>query len=196
MRRVSAAWAALTLAAVGVVVMTAGPAFAQASCTGPQTASQAGVSTGSVLPGESLTLNGSGFAANQILGVGLFRPPMVLASVASDIHGFYTATIQIPPGTPSGQNEITVFGNGPLGTCHQSLALFTVRELPVPVTVTLVFPPPTYVVYATTVPTPIVVQQPLARTGTSSPALVAAGLVALLLGFHVVRVGRGRPITG
>jgi len=196
MRRVSAALAALTLVALGVVVMSAGPASAQATCTGAHTASQAAVSSASVLPGETITLSGGGFAANQILGIGLFRPPVVLASVASDVNGNYSAGIQIPPGTPPGQNEITVFGVGPLGTCHQSLALFVVREVPVPVTVTLVFPPPTFLVYATTAPTPIVVQQPLARTGSSSPALVAAGLVAMVLGFHVLRVGRGRPITG
>ncbi len=182
--------ATLAVAALGVVALTAGPAGAQVPCDGPQTASPATVSPASVLPGESVSLSGGGFVANQVLGVGLFYPPVVLASVASDANGNYAATIQLPFAMPPGQNEITVFGHGPNGTCHQSLALFTVRDV-APV---VVVPPP---VVTTTGPVPIVVQQPLARTGSPSAALVAAGLVAMVLGFHVLRVGGSRrPITG
>jgi len=201
MRRVSAAFAAMAMVVLGALVLTAGPATAQA-CSGPETASPASVIPGSLLPGDSLTITGGGFGGNQVLGIGLFRPPVVLATVASDVFGNYTATIQLPLVTPPGQNEITVFGRGAdladgTPTCHQSLALFTVRELPVPVYV----PPVVNVVQTpqlvATAPVPIVVQQPLARTGASSPALVAVGLVVMLLGFHVVRVaGRRAPIAG
>jgi len=178
-------------------MMTAGPARAQTSCVGTQTASPATVSPTSVLPGETITLSGGGFAANQVLGIGLFRPAVVLASVASNINGNYTATIQLPLGTPPGQNEITVFGVGPNSTCHQSLALFSVRELPAPPTTIIVVAPPTPIpTPVTTAPTPIVVQQPLARTGSASPVLVATGLLAMLLGFHVVRVAGRRSIAG
>jgi hypothetical protein len=191
----------MAVAALGALVMTAGPAGAQVPCTGTGTASPAAVSPSSILPGESITISGGGFAANQVLGIGLFQPPAVLASVASDVYGNYAATIQLPLNTPPGQNEITVFGHGPdladgTPTCHQSLALFTVRELPQPVPVISVYTPPvTYLVAGT--PAPIVVQQPLARTGASSPVLVAAGLVMMLLGFHVVRMtGRRGPLAG
>ena len=51
--------------------------------------------------------------------------------MASDSFGNYTATMRLPLETPGGQNEITVFGHGPNGTCHQSLALFSVRERPI-----------------------------------------------------------------
>jgi hypothetical protein len=200
--------AAVALAALGVVVVTAGPANAQVSCTGVQTASPATVSTSSLLPGESITITGSGFANTTYLGIGLFNPPVVLGSVASNPNGNYTATVQIPVGTPAGQNEITVFGQGPNATCHQSLALFTVRQPPTPVTVTSVVtvfvptpfvqtPQQTIIVTSpTTAATPIVVQQPLARTGSPSMALVAAGLLFMLLGVHVLRAAGRRPITG
>jgi hypothetical protein len=203
------------MGALGVVMTTAGPASAQtSSCVGTQTATPAVVTPSSVLPGESLTITGTGFGGNQALGVGLYRPPVVLGQVASNEFGNYTLTIQIPVGTPSGQNEITVFGVGPkkadgTPTCNQSLAPFTVKESPVPVTIygqpiyappiTYVAPPLTIVVQGTvpTVVAPIVVQQPLARTGSPSPVLVATGLLALLFGFHLVRVGTPRrPISG
>jgi hypothetical protein len=160
MRRVAAAWSALALAVLGLVVTTGGPAGAQVPCTGRQTASSATVSPGSVRPGETLTLSGSGFAANVVLGIGLFRPPVVLATVASSTTGTYSAAIHLPLGTPPGQNEITVFGHGPNGTCHQSLALFSVEHFPHP-PVTHVLPPPTIVVpvVVTAAPVPIVVQQ-------------------------------------
>jgi len=191
------------LAALGVVAMTAGPAGAQVPCEGVQTASPATVSPGSILPGESFTISGGGFAANQVLGIGLFRPPIVLGSVASDANGNYTATLQLPLGTPPGQNEITVFGRGPTivnttnHTCHQSLGLFTVRDLPVPIPVVSLVTPVTQIVVASPAPTPIVVQQPLARTGAPSLPLAAAGLGAMLVGFLLVQVaGHRRPIAG
>lgn len=211
MRRVLAASAALATAVLGVVMMTAGPAAAQVDCTGPQTATPATVTPSSLLPGDTLTISGGGFAANTALGIGLFNPPVVLGTVASSREGFYTATIQLPIGTPPGQNEITVFGKGPNDTCNQSLGQFSVRAVPVPVALP-VTPTPVFVApivtgtggvitvaggIVGTVPSTIVVQQPLARTGSSSsPALVAAGLLAMLLGVHVVRVAGKRPVSG
>ena len=121
--------AATSVAAI--VISTATGATAQTSCTGAQTASPAGVSPSVVGAGELLVLSGGGFAANQVLGIGLFNPPVVLATVASDASGNYTATVRLPHETPGGQNEITVFGHGPNGTCHQSLALFSVRDRPI-----------------------------------------------------------------
>ncbi len=47
-----------------------------------------------------------------------------------------------------------------------------------------------------TVPATIVVQQPLARTGSASPVLVAAGLLAMLLGLHLIRISGRRPVSG
>jgi|GEM_PF-5739874 len=186
------------MAAFGVAVMTAGPASAQIDCSGIDTGSPASVTPSSVLPGESITITGGGFRPDRVLGIGLFNPPVVLGSVASNFIGNYTATVQIPLGTPAGQNEITVFGEGQTGFCHQSLGLFSVKALPAPVTsvVTIFVPTPvpvavTPIVVPTPVtPVPVVVQQPLARTGSSSSALVAAGLLAMALGFHLVRVGR------
>lgn len=210
MRRVLAASAALALAVLGVVMVTAGPAAAQFDCSGTQTATPATVTPTSLLPGETLTISGVGFAASTALGIGLFNPPVVLGTVASNGQGNYTATIQLPIGTPPGQNEITVFGDGPNGTCNQSLGQFSVRALPVPVTsAPIVFTPsPSPIVTGTggvitvsggtvgSVPPTIVVQQPLARTGSASPVLVAAGLLVMLLGFHVVRVSAKRPLSG
>ena len=207
-RRLLAASAALALAVLGVVVMTAGPAAAQTDCSGEHRATPATVTPTSLLPGETLTISGVGFAASTALGIGLFNPPVVLGTVASNGMGNYTATIQLPVGTPPGQNEITVFGKGSDNACVQSLGQFSVKAPPVPVTSApvVVTPTPVYVtgaggvisVVGATVATPpptVVVQQPLARTGSASPALVAAGLLAMLLGFHVVRVANRRPLT-
>jgi hypothetical protein len=211
MRRV---WTGLLMAATSVaaiVMSTATGASAQMSCTGAQTASPAGVSPSVVGAGELLALSGGGFAANQVLGIGLFNPPVVLASVASDAFGNYSATIRLPLETPGGQNEITVFGHGPNGTCHQSLALFSVRQRAI-------------VIVERERPhglghhgdrdhhgdddgrhededededdrgvKPVkVVKQPLARTGASSAELSAAGLALVALGATAVVAGRPR----
>jgi hypothetical protein len=209
MRRVLAASGALAMAVVGVVMITAGPAAAQFDCVGTHTATPATVTPTSLLPGETLTISGVGFLASTPLGIGLFNPPVVLGTVASNGLGNYTATVTLPLNTPPGQNEITVFGEGSNNTCNQSLGLFTVRALPVPVppvTSAPVFVAPIVtgaggVITVTgnpvgTVPSTIVVQQPLARTGSASPVLVAAGLLAMLLGWHVVRITGRRPISG
>ena len=113
--------------------MTAGPAAAQFDCVGAQTATPATVTPTSLLPGETLTISGVGFLASTPLGIGLFNPPVVLGTVASNGLGNYTATVTLPLNTPPGQNEITVFGEGSNNTCNQSLGLFTVRALPLPV---------------------------------------------------------------
>ncbi len=180
--------------AVFCVVTTAGPASAQIDCAGAHTASPATVAPTSVLPGGSLIITGSGFAANQVLGIGLFNPPVVLASTASSTTGTYSVTLQLPFATPLGQNEITVFGEGPDDTCHQSLGLFTVQA-PTPITIVV---PATIVTVvatpATTIPA-IIVREPLARTGSPTPALIAAGLLAMLLGVHTLRAANRRPIT-
>lgn len=217
MRRVWAGSAALAMAVVGAVVLTASPASAQVDCTGVMTASPATVTPSSLMAGEILTITGGGFDGDQPLGIGLFNPPRVLGTVASDFHGFYRATVQLPFDTPPGQNEITVFGLGPYDACHQSLGLFSVKAPPPPSTVApILVTPATVTPSAVTVtgaggvitvtgtgasagatPAPIVVQQPLARTGSASVVLVAVGLLAVLLGLHVVRVtGRGRAISG
>ena len=196
------------MAVFGVVMMTAGPAAAQVDCGGAHTASPATVTPTSLLAGETLTISGSGFAANQVLGIGLFNPPVVLGSVASTAQGTYSVVVQLPLGTPPGQNEITIFGEGPNDTCHQSLGQFSVKAPPVPVTSAPIVVTPITVTPVTvvgtggvitvvgTTPNTIVVQQPLARTGSMSPVLVAAGLLAMLLGFHVVRVANRGPFAG
>ena len=206
-RRLLATSAALAMAVFGVVAMTAGPAAAQTDCSGERRGTPATVTPTSLLPGETLTISGVGFAASTVLGIGLFNPPIVLGTVASNGLGNYTALVTLPFGTPPGQNEITVFGRGSDNACVQSLGLFTVKAPPVPVTsppvvVTPIFVPPVTVIgtggviqVVGTTPSTIVVQQPLARTGSTSPALVAAGLLALLLGFHVVRAANRRPLT-
>ncbi|MEA2902308.1 MAG: hypothetical protein QOH36_2195 [Actinomycetota bacterium] len=206
-RRLLAASAALAMAVFGVVAMTAGPAAAQTDCSGEHRGTPATVTPTSLRPGETLTISGVGFAASTVLGIGLFNPPVVLGTVASNGLGNYTATVTLPFGTPPGQNEITVFGKGSDNACVQSLGLFTVTAPPVPITsapvvVTPVVVPPVTVIgtggviqVVGTTPSTIVVQQPLARTGSASPALVAAGLLAMLLGLHVVRAANRRPLT-
>ncbi len=188
-------------------MMTAGPAAAQVDCNGEQRATPATVTPTSVLPGETLTISGVGFAASTPLGIGLFNPPMVLGTVASNGSGNYSALVTLPLGTPAGQNEITVFGRGSDDACVQSLGLFTVKAPPVPVTAAplqpgvpvpaptiVVSPAPGAVTVAGAVPTTIAVSRPLARTGSSSPVLVALGLLAILLGVHGVRVAGRRSV--
>ncbi len=196
--------AATSVAAIAI--STATGASAQMSCTGAQTASPAGVSPSVVGAGELLSLSGGGFAANQVLGIGLFNPPVVLASVASDAFGNYTATVRLPDDTPGGQNEITVFGHGPNGTCHQSLALFSVRER----AIVIVERPHGFDHHEDGdfrhgddsdrhddeddrgVKPVRVVKQPLARTGSSSAELSAAGLALVALGALAVVATRPR----
>ncbi len=203
MRRVFAGLLMAATSVAAIVISTATGASAQMSCTGAQTASPAGVSPSVVGAGDLLALSGGGFAANQVLGIGLFNPPVVLASVASDVFGNYTATVRLPLETPGGQNEITVFGHGPSGTCHQSLALFSVRERPI-----IIVERPHVVDRHgdfhrddsdrhddeddRAVKPVKVVKQPLARTGSSSAELSAAGLALVALGATAVAVARPR----
>ena len=207
--------AATSVAAI--VISTATGASAQMSCSGPQTASPAGVSSSVVDAGDLLGISGGGFAANQVLGIGLFRPPVVLASVASDAFGNYTATVRIPLEAPAGQNEITVFGHGPNSTCHQSLALFSVRARPIVVVDHFDFHGDGRGGFHREdgdrrngndrhddsdrhddeddrrgVKPVKVVKQPLARTGSSSAELSLAGLALVGLGAAAVVAGRPR----
>lgn len=188
--------------ALATVVFGGTPAGAQiTSCTG-QTASPAAVSAGTINAGDSLVVTGGGFAPNQSLSIGLAQPPVVLATVASNTNGDYQTTITTPVTTPSGQNQIIVFGRGPNGTCHQSIALFNVIARPVPQPVA----PPVQViqqpviqqpVIITQAPTPVVVagpapivKAPLARTGSTSTTLGIAGFATLLAGVALVAVSR------
>ncbi len=205
MRRVFAGLLMAATSVAAIVISTASGASAQMSCSGAQTASPAGVSPTVVGAGELLALSGGGFAANQVLGIGLFNPPVVLATVASDAFGNYTATVRLPLETPGGQNEITVFGHGPNGTCHQSLALFSVRERPI----VIVERPHGFDHHGDGdfhgddsdrhddeddrgVKPVKVVKQPLARTGSSSVELSAAGLALVALGATAVAATRPR----
>ena len=205
MRRVFAGLLMAATSVAAIVISTASGASAQMSCSGAQTASPAGVSPTVVGAGELLALSGGGFAANQVLGIGLFNPPVVLATVASDVFGNYTATVRLPLETPGGQNEITVFGHGPNGTCHQSLALFSVRERPI----VIVERPHGFDHHGDGdfhgddsdrhddeddrgVKPVKVVKQPLARTGSSSVELSAAGLALVALGATAVAATRPR----
>lgn len=180
--------------ALATVVFGGTPAGAQiTSCTG-QTASPAAVSAGTINSGDQLTVTGGGFSPNQVLSIGLSQPPVILATVASNTNGDYQTTITTPVTTPSGQNEIIVFGRGPNGTCHQSIALFnvTARPAPVPVPVQVIQQPvivsaPTPVVVAAPAP---IVKAPLARTGSPTLELGIAGLVSLFLGAALLLVSR------
>ena len=190
-RRLLAASAALAMAVFGVVAMTAGPAAAQTDCSGEHRGTPATVTPTSLLPGETLTISGVGFAASTVLGIGLFNPPVVLGTVASNGLGNYTATVTLPLGTPPGQNEITVFGKGSDNACVQSLGLFTVKAPPVPVTSPPVVVTPIFVPPVTVIGTGGVIQV-VGTTGTT-PATIVVAAAPGPHRFRVARPGRRRP---
>lgn len=63
-----------------------------------------------VQAGESLTVTGSGFAANEKVGLVLHSDPVELATVAADGQGAFTQVITIPSDTVAGKHDIVATG--------------------------------------------------------------------------------------
>lgn len=196
MKRLVFATMVAALSSFAVSVMLGAPAGAQQTCSGTQTASPGSLNTSTINAGDSLTVTGGGFAANVVLSVGIAQPAIVLATVASDANGNYSAVITTPREIPSGQNQVIVFGRGPIvntvQTCHQSIALFAVNPRPIPTTP--VYQQPIYVqpvaVASPLVTTAPVAGAPLARTGSSSSTLAVAGFGGVFLGGILLMLSR------
>lgn len=129
--------------------------------------------SGDLAPGASVTVDGTGFAANvPELTLELQSTPTPLGTVATDAKGSFTTTVTIPESVEAGDHSIVV--------------LFESTEITrTPVTITSAEPTVATAAVAETVP-------PHAGLAILS-ALAAAGVLSLL--WHVLR-GRKRLARG
>lgn len=91
--------------------------------------STAALSDASVKPGEQTTVSGGGFAPRQRLLVDLFSTPTRLGTTTSDAAGRFSVIVVIPLGTTPGAHRIVVSGAAPAGGTHESVARLTVEDL-------------------------------------------------------------------
>ncbi|WP_348789223.1 putative Ig domain-containing protein [Leifsonia sp. NPDC080035] len=67
------------------------------------------------VPGQSLTVTASGFAADSPVTFGIYSTPVVVAQVDADVNGVATATIVIPAGY-TGAHTLLAIGTAPDGS--------------------------------------------------------------------------------
>lgn len=202
-KRTAFATLAGSLLALAMVVAVGTAAGAQQSCTGRQTASPGLVTSPTVDAGGTIGIAGSGFAPNTQLSVGIANPPVLIATVASDLNGNYSAIITTPREIASGQNQFVVFGNGPLvletidgqqfqvQTCHQTITLFTVNPRPQLVVQPVVQQPIVVTPAVKAAPAPVV-RAPLARTGSTTDTLAMGAGALVVMGGLLVAAARPR----
>jgi hypothetical protein len=143
-------------------------------------------SAGTVAPGGTVTVAGSGFAAGSNVTFTLYSTPQPAgtATVAGDTTFTHTATI--PAGTPAGAHRLVGVGTALDGST-------VTVEVPINVADTTVTAPPTA---SPTVPTGAAAPPAalLATTGATTGATSAVGLVLLAAGTALVAFGRRRPL--
>lgn len=126
--------------------------------------------------GQTIILEGSGFAAHANVTFTIYSAPMVLAEVVADGAGLASATAVVPSDTPTGQHTIVALGNDP---ADGPRVLGTVVA-----------------VSGGTVAVPVVGNLPY--TGIRVGAMLASGIVLLISGFALIRLAalRGRNQRG
>ncbi len=118
--------AVLLLATTGFVAVV--PALATSACPpgkpgGPPPAQpnyplgqcQLVLSSTVVPAGNSVTVSGSGFAADSQVVIAIVPPGTVLATAMTNLAGSLDQTVTIPPSTPPGRYTLTATGKDPSG---------------------------------------------------------------------------------
>lgn len=121
--------------------------------------------TASVDAGKTITITGSGYAANTSVTILLYSTPQILTTVVTDGNGSFTATVTVPAGLAVGQHTLVAAGLAPDGT---------MRYVTLPITVTAG-------------------GAMLANTGADVTAPALGGLAAVVVGAGLLVAARRRP---
>jgi hypothetical protein len=120
----------------------------------------------SLAAGQSVTLTGSGYAANSTVDLYVYSTPRKIGTVTTDAEGGFTVTVTVPADLAPGAHHLVAAGVDPSGA---------LRYLRVDVTVTQA-------------------AGQLAWTGFEALPFVGAGVLALALGSGLVVVSRRRRV--
>jgi 5'-nucleotidase len=100
---------AFALAAALAVVV--GPAVAHAQDY-PPVSEDLTVSDSTVVPGQSITISGSGAEPNSTVSIYLFSAPILLGTTTADGDGTFSATVTIPAGVSPGTHTLRAIQGG------------------------------------------------------------------------------------
>lgn len=173
------------------------PAAAAAPCSlQSYPPAQVGVqlSTDTAVPGQTITVTGSGFAPNSTVVIELGSPAIVLGQVTTNGQCEFRADVLIPANTRSGTYRIVVTGRCASGlTCSLTLSALITITSPEGTTVTS---NPGGGLAGTVAPPSASTRGPLAFTGAESLATVLASLALIVVGTAAVLAARRRRGLG
>ncbi|MGH3494920.1 MAG: hypothetical protein ACRDQ1_17025 [Sciscionella sp.] len=98
--------AAALLTALGLLALTAGHNRASAGPYPPGSGCAISTSDQSVQPGDTITVNGSGFPANTSVALTVHSTPMSLGSIHTDANGSFSDTVTIPSSLVGSNHKI------------------------------------------------------------------------------------------
>jgi hypothetical protein len=137
----------------------------------------------SVVPGQTLTVVGTGFAPLSPAKVIIYSAPVVLGAVTTDATGSFSVPVTVPAGLESGQHSLVASGFAPDGF---------ERFLRMDVVIGATTVPGTGVPAATTDPAVTATGAGLAYTGASVLLPAVLGAVVLAGGLVLLLVSRRR----
>ncbi len=168
------------------------------------------LSAAEVRAGESVTVNGSGFAAGEVVALELHSEPVALGEATADAAGAFSVDVTIPAETSAGDHSIVALraDDTTVSVPLVVLAAVTPTPTPTPTPTETTGPTPTPTPTETTGPTPTQTAGP-APTSTGAPTAPvpvpsATGSLpttgtnpypALAIGLLVLAVGAGIMIA-
>lgn len=108
------------LAALALLALTSGHSRAAADPYPPTNSCAISTLNHSVQPGDTINLNGSGFAANSTVTLTLHSTPMSLGTVHTDGTGAFTDSVTIPSSLTGTSH--TIVASSPSVTCSMGLS--------------------------------------------------------------------------
>ena len=118
-------WLRSTGLAAALVLAVGGPALAQGYPPAEETLA---VSTSVALPGEPVTVSGSGYAPGTTVTITFESTPQVVGVVTADASGRFTAEVVVPPDATPGMHTIRATGLGADGTTRMIAAAIRVID--------------------------------------------------------------------
>jgi LPXTG-motif cell wall-anchored protein len=155
----------ITIAVMSMLLASVvGMTFATAQSSEPVSTGQLTVDIDGVLEtGDEVDVSGAGFAPGTKVDVTIESDPVLIDTVTTDAAGAFAMTATIPSSIPSGAHTLKATGADPLGGLRILSMAVTVSADP---------------------------SNDLPRTGVEISQLVAAGVIAVLLGAALLRMRR------
>jgi len=107
-----------------LLVLSSGPASAQGY---PPSSDTLAVSTSTAVPGQPITISGSGYEPGTTVTITFESTPRVIGVVQADASGRFTAEVVVPPDATPGMHTIRATGMGDDGTTRVVSASILVR---------------------------------------------------------------------